>query len=233
MRPVETLELRRGYGVVGDANAAVGSPRQILIVDAVTLNQFDLMPGQLRENVVLESTPQPLRSGQVLQLGSEAFIRLTIPCEPCAYLNQIRPGLAKQIQHHRGFLGIVIRSGNVTVGDVAALTPYQFPVIPETTRGKFDQFVARIPPGKVVSTTHLLLALGLTQSYYRTFPALLKKSPTDLPVHRVVAADGSLITKHMPDQYEALQNEGVKVVDNRVSPDHFWEAIAFHELGDF
>ncbi|MDX2213424.1 MAG: MOSC domain-containing protein [Oculatellaceae cyanobacterium bins.114] len=233
MCPCETLELRRGYGIADDANAVIGSPRQILLLDALTLDRFELKPGQLRENIVLAGMEHPFQSGQVLQLGSTALVRLTTSCEPCAFLNQIRPGLAQTIRHDRGFLGMVIKSGQIRIGDWVALTAHQLPVIPETTRGKFDEFIARIPIGKVVSTPNLLLALGLTQSYYRTIPALLKKSPMHLPVHRIVAADGSLMTKHIPDQCRALQAEGVKVMHNRVSPDYFWEAIAFHELGDF
>lgn len=231
MCPQERLVLERGYGIVGDANAAVGSPRQVLLIDTPTLDRFQLAPGQLRENIGLDSAFS-FQSGQVLQLGA-ALVRLTTLCEPCAFLNQIRPGLARLIKADRGFLGIVIRGGVIQVGDTVAIAPHQFPSIPETTREKFEAFVARIPPGRVVSTTNLLLALGLTHSYYRVIPTLLKKSSIQLPTHRVVATDGSLMTKHMPDQCKALQDEGVKVINHRVSQDYFWEAIAFHELGDF
>jgi alkylated DNA nucleotide flippase Atl1 len=233
MHFTSSLMLERGYGIVGDAQAIAGSPRQILLIDRPTLDRFDLTVGQLRENIVLSRISHPFQSGQVLQLGSEALVRLTTDCEPCALLNHIRPGLAQTIQTNRGFLGIVIKSGKIHIGDTAAIAPYQFPAIPETTRGKFEEFVARIPVGKVVSTTNLLLALGLTHSYYRSIPILLKKSPTHLPVHRIVSANGKLLTQHIPQQYNALHDEDVKVMDDQVSRNYFWEPIAFHELGEF
>lgn len=229
----KSLRLKRGYGITGDANAAVGSPRQILLVSLPTLTQFDLLPGQLQENIVVNGSIENFTSGQVLQLGQTALVRLTHLCEPCAMLETLQIGLARKIKGQRGMLGMVVRDGVVDMGDSVTLVPYQFPPIPESTRGKFEEFISRIPVGKVVTTSDLLLALGLTNSYYRSIPTFLKKSPPDLPIHRIVAADGRLLLKHMPHQQEILWHEGVELTNDQVAQKQCWEPIYFHDLGLF
>jgi alkylated DNA nucleotide flippase Atl1 len=233
IRECETLELKRGYGIINDANATVGSPRQVLLVSLPTLAQFDLQPGQLRENIVVDGIVEDFMSGQVLQLGQTALVRLTHRCEPCAMLETLQPGLAKKLKDQRGMLGMVVRDGIVDVGDAVTLVSHQFPPIPNTTRGKFEEFVSRIPIGKVVRTSDLLLALGLTNSYYRSIPTFLKKSPPHIPSHRIVAANGELLLKHIPHQYERLCDEGVELVNYQVTHNHYWEPIYFHDLGSF
>lgn len=222
------LTLRRGLGIEGDAHAIPGSPAQVLLVSAPVLAEFGLQPGDLQENILINGAVEDWRSGQVLQIGS-ALVRLTSLCEPCDYLETLRPRLVRQIIGRRGRLGIVMRDGRVQVGDDAVLSKHQFPPIPDDTRGRFNEFVARIPSGKVVCASDLLLALGLTKSYYRTIPILIKKS-IGLPVHRLVARDGSL-SRHIPNQAAALAAEGVEVVNGKVSIANCWAAIEFHDLG--
>lgn len=231
MKACESLLLKRGYGIVGDANAAAGSPRQVLLVGMLTLTQFDLHPGQLRENIVIDRAVEGLTSGQVLQLGQTALVRLTHHCEPCALLETVQPGLAKRIKGQRGLLGMVVRDGWVGMEDAVAVISYSFPSIPESTRGKFEEFVSRIPVGTVVKTSNLLMALGLTRSYYRSIPTLIKKSPPHLPVHRIVASDGTLLLKHMPTQQAMLHQDGVVVINHQVADEHYWEPSYFHDLG--
>ncbi|HEY9623431.1 MAG TPA: MOSC domain-containing protein [Crinalium sp.] len=229
----ESLLLRRSYGIEGDANAAIGSPRQVLMAGLPSLTQFDLQPGQMQENMLIDCAVEAFISGQVLQIGSDALIRLMHLCEPCATLEKLQPGLAKRIKGKRGLLGMVVRDGWIKVGDHVTLTAHQFPLIPESTRGRFEEFVSRIPSGNVVRTSDLLLALGLTRGYYRSIPILLKKSAAQIPVHRVVASDGSLLLRHVPHQRDALLSEGVELVNDRVADRYYWQPIDFHDLGLF
>lgn len=228
MQPQSSLQLRRGVGVEGDINAAVGSPRQVLLVGANALRAFDLLPGQLRENIVLDGDVELFQSGQVLQLG-DALIRLTFWCEPCSFINTIRPGLAGQIKRHRGYLGLVVQSGEVLSGAQAHLMAPRFPAIPERNGDRLADFVSRIERGRVVRMADLLLALGWTTSYYRAIPALIKKMPADLPVHRIVANDYRLLLKHLPDQAQALLQEGVVAINGRVPADCQWEPWKFYD----
>jgi len=227
----DRLMLQRGYGIEGDRSSTAGSPRQVLWVSASALAEFNLKPGDLQENFLLDTSIEALNSGQVLQIGRSALVRLTYLCEPCSYLNTLKPGLAHQIQGKRGQLGMVIRDGLVRLGDRVTLTNHQFPVLPDDVRGRFTEFVARIPPGKVVRTDALLLALGLTRGYYRAIPRLMKTAAIDLPVHRIITIDGSLMTNHLPNQAQTLQQEGVEIINYQVSSDYCWRSIDFHELG--
>jgi alkylated DNA nucleotide flippase Atl1 len=228
--PCDRLILKRGYGIIGDANAAVGSPRQVLLVGSPALAQFCLEPGQLQENILIDVQVEQFTSGQVLQLGETALIRLTYLCEPCARLEKVRPGLSRAIDGWRGMLGLVVRDGEIWVGDRICLANYVFPPLPETIRGKFEEFVCHIPQGKVVSTADVIKALGLASSYFRSIPIFLKKSSSTAPVHRIVSTDGRLLTRHMPDQVERLINEGIEIVSDRVSQVYFWDPIYFHDL---
>lgn len=230
VRRTEEIDLQRERGVAGDVHASVGSPRQVLIASAPYLEQLGLEPGELQENIVLGGAVELLGSGRVLQLGQSAQVRLTFLCEPCAYLEQVQPGLVKRSKGKRGMLGMVIRDGVVHQGDPVTVLPQQFPVLSERAGDRFTEFVSRIPSGRVVNTTNLLLALGVTPSYYRTIPSFLKRAAPDVPVHRVVSADGSLLSRHLPQQMQRLQAEGIDVVDQHVSALYYWQPLYFHDL---
>jgi alkylated DNA nucleotide flippase Atl1 len=82
----------------------------------------------------------------------------------------------------------------------------------------------------VVTTADLVLALGVARTYYRVLPTFIKKAPTDLPVHRIVAIDGSLFSRYIPDQAERLADEGVEAVAGKVGNRHRWRPENFHDL---
>lgn len=230
VEPQAGLMLRRGIGIEGDANAKVGSPRQVLLAGQPSLEKFGLNPGDLQENILLDGAIEALESGMVVQLGAAAQIRLMELCVPCASLDKLQPGLSRRIRGKRGMLGMVVQDGGVAVGDRLQILPHRFPAIPDTNRGKFQAFVARIPPGKVVRISDLLLAMGQLSSYARAVPTQIKKAPPDLPVHRVITTDGHLLSRHIPDQAECLAAEGVEVQDGRVVSDSFWDASEFYGL---
>jgi alkylated DNA nucleotide flippase Atl1 len=232
LEPCSSLTLSRGLGIEGDRNAQVGSPRQVLLVSRPVLDAFALTPGDLRENILLNAAVEQFTSGQVLQVGGDAQIRLTYWCEPCALLDGIRPGLARSLRGQRGFLGVVTRSGQIAIGDAVQVANHRFSLLPEVNRDRFAVFVARIPPGRVVRTSDLLLALGWTAGFYRTIPTLIKKAAPNLPTHRIVTIDGVLLKKYLPDQAQQLEAEGVEVSNGRVDSAWFWAAEHFQELGD-
>lgn len=234
VRECEALTLHRGYGIDGDINAQPGSPRQVLIASASTLSDFDLKPGDLGENLLIEPKIEHLFSGQVLRVGFDALIRLTFLCEPCATLEKIQPGLSKKIKKKRGFLGIVVRDGLIRLDDDVSITTYRLTAISDDVKGRFREFVYRIPPGKVVKTPDLLVALGVSKAYYRAIPAFLKKADINLPIQRIVRADGSLMSEYISFQEQALIEEGIEILYNRIADDrYYWESIKFHELGVF
>lgn len=226
--PVEAIVLQQSWGIVGDVSAQVGSPRQVLLAGTASLERFGLRAGDLQENLLLEGEVETFRSGQVLQIGRSAQIRLTFRCEPCASLERLQPGLTRRIRGNRGMLAMVVRSGDVVCGAEVRPLAIEFPAIPEVVRERFAALVARIPPGRVVSTPNLLLALGVTRSYARAIPTWLKQASPALPVHRIVGADGTLLTRHLPDQQRQLQAEGVVIVQAKVAIAHYWPASEFY-----
>lgn len=229
----QSLILRRGYGIESDINAHFGSPRQVLMVSTPTLADFSLKPGDLGENLLIDAEVENLSSGQVLRVGDSVLIRLTFLCEPCANLEKIEPGLSKKIKGKRGFLGMVVSDGPIQQGDEVAMTNYTLPAIPDDAKGRFNEFVRRIPKGLVVKTSDLLVALGLTKAYYRAFPTFLKKASRDMPIHRIVRADGSLMSEYVFCQEQLLREEDVEIFSNRIADDrYYWDSRNFHDLGD-
>jgi alkylated DNA nucleotide flippase Atl1 len=227
MQAFDRLHLISNIGIEGDVNAVVGSPRQVLMLDSRSLIEFRLQPGELRENIVFDRPVEDLKSGQLLQVG-DALIRPTFACEPCAYLETVQLGLAEAIGKHRGMLGMVIRGGMISVGAAVSVTSHSLPSLPDTAKERFLEFVDRIPPGKIVTTQDLILALGVSKAHYRVIPTFIKKAPPGLPVHRIVAIDGRLLTKHLPNQAHQLSAEGVQVQGDRVGMGDRWAAIHFH-----
>lgn len=231
LEAAESLTLRRGLGIVGDVNAAVGSPRQVLIASQPVLQSVGLAPGYLRENILTDGLVETLPSGQVVQMGKTALVRLTFLCEPCAQLDRAQPGLSRRLHRQRGYLGRVVRDGVIHLGDEIRVLPYALSPMPNEARDRFHAFVSRIPQGRVVRTSDLLLALGLTSGYYRAIPRWMTHAPPNLPVHRIVSARGELMTRHLPDQGDRLQAEGITVVSDRVCLDHLWPAADYFTDG--
>jgi MOSC domain-containing protein YiiM len=140
------------------------------------LARFNLQPGALRENVVVRYEGlHGLPSGTVLRIGS-AEIRLTYHCEPCRVIGGAVD--LRAIQHQRGYLGQVVRGGIVRLGDIVEELGVQFPEIPYLIPQRVRVFLESTPTR--VSAGQLLNECGLSRSYARALPNLLKKLPADL-----------------------------------------------------
>ncbi|ANS79048.1 MOSC domain protein [Serinicoccus hydrothermalis] len=114
--PVERIEVLAGLGVVGDAHAGSKvqhrsrvrrdptqpNVRQVHLVHAELFAEaerhgYALGPGDLGENVLTAGLDLlGLPTGTLLQIG-EARLRLTGLRNPCAQINQFRPGLLKVV----------------------------------------------------------------------------------------------------------------------------------------
>jgi MOSC domain-containing protein YiiM len=123
MESRETVNLVANKGIIGDA-AYGRRKRQILLVSKDVLLEFNLQPGEIRENIVVEGVPiDSLPPDTILQLGS-TNIKLVGPCTPCARLDKIRPGLQERLQGKRGVLAQAIADGEIAIGDdVTILLP--------------------------------------------------------------------------------------------------------------
>ena len=230
MRKVASLRLRAGYGISGDANWAAYSPRQILLASRRTYEELGLEEGSLRENVLVDGDVDAFRSGQVLRLGVSTMVRLTIPCEPCVKLNRVRSGLARDVAGRRGFLARVISGGVLAVGEEVSLTDSVFSPIPERPRERVYDLVSHIPSGRTLGFKSLVATAGLPKTYVRVIPRFLTAAPDELPVHRGITTDGFLIPQHLPRQPDRLLEEGVTVIEGRVSENHFWNSTEYFGL---
>lgn len=116
MEVTMALELKEGFGIIGDASFG-RSKRQILLVSHAVLSRLDLIPGEIRENIVIDKLDvDALPAGAILSIGS-ASMEVTGPCDPCARMDEIRDGLQNELKGSRGILAKVIKSGRILVDD--------------------------------------------------------------------------------------------------------------------
>ena len=116
--PAVRLECVEGVGIAGDANAAAGSPRQVLLVSAEAAASLGLAPGALWENLTTTGLDvDRLEPGTRLQIGSSAVVALTEVCEPCRVIRRATGVPMRRLAGRRGVLGRVVAGGTVTPGD--------------------------------------------------------------------------------------------------------------------
>ena len=117
MKPADQALAVADRGLQGCVHGRAGSKRQVLLVDIETLNEFGLLPGMIRENITTAGLNMlELRPGQRLCVG-EAVLEVTLPCEPCSRMDEIRMGLQKELENRRGLLCRVIEGGRISRGD--------------------------------------------------------------------------------------------------------------------
>lgn len=113
MVPVQQCTAVAEKGLVGDVSFGRSS-RQVLLMDLETLQNFNLLPGDVRENLTISGLS--LDDVSRLKVG-EALLEITDECAPCAFLDELRPGLREQIRGRRGVLARVERGGQIRIGD--------------------------------------------------------------------------------------------------------------------
>jgi len=97
--------------------------RQILLIEAETLDGFGLNPGDVRENIVLRDFPlSGLTAGALLRAG-EVLLEITGNCAPCDRMDSLRPGLQAEIRGRRGLLAKALTGGTIQVGDLVEAVP--------------------------------------------------------------------------------------------------------------
>jgi len=115
---LESVEAVQG-GLEGDHHAGT-KRRQILLMSGNVLDELQLQPGSIHENVVIDGIDvMSLQEGQQLRLGG-AVVAVTIPCEPCIQMERVRVGLQDALESRRGMFVKVIVPGTVRVGDRVA-----------------------------------------------------------------------------------------------------------------
>lgn len=117
MKSVDQAVAIEDRGFVGCIHGRSGSKRQLLLADAETLAELNLEPGIVRENITTVGLDLvALKAGQRLAIGG-AVLEVTIFCEPCSHMDEIRMGLREGLKDRRGVLCRVIQGGEISRGD--------------------------------------------------------------------------------------------------------------------
>ncbi len=123
MKSVEAIRALYDHGLEGDAHARPGGARQVLFMDIETLNVLGLPPGALKENITTERLSlDSLNTGDLMHCGEATFL-ITMQCTPCAHLEEVRPGLSKEVFGRRGMLARVVKSGELQIGQALVIEP--------------------------------------------------------------------------------------------------------------
>ena len=105
-----------GHGFEGCAHANPPK-REVLFVSAEHLDSVGVEPGAIRENVTVAGTDvQSWPVGQRVRAGDAVF-EITMVCDPCHRMDELRDGLRGELDGKRGMLARVVESGEVAVGD--------------------------------------------------------------------------------------------------------------------
>lgn len=117
----ERVNAIEGHGLEDCAHARPGGKRQVLFASAEHLSAVDVDPGRVRENFTVEGEDvQRWAVGQRVRAGSAVF-EVTMECEPCSRMDEIRPGLQAELEGRRGMLARVVEGGQVALGDPVEL----------------------------------------------------------------------------------------------------------------
>ncbi|MBI4671114.1 MAG: MOSC domain-containing protein [Chloroflexi bacterium] len=116
MQQVSSVRAVENHGLEGDRHAMPDSSRQVLLLAQETCVEYDFPIGAIRENITTRGIDlMALPQGTVLEIG-DSRLQITKECEPCAFVDGVRPGLREELQHKRGMLARVVRGGVMRVG---------------------------------------------------------------------------------------------------------------------
>jgi MOSC domain-containing protein YiiM len=105
-----------GRGLEGCAHA--NPPRrEVLFVSQEHLDSVGVEPGAIRENITVAGDDvEQWPIGQRVRAGGAEF-EITMICDPCHRMDELRDGLRAELQGKRGMLARVTQSGELAVGD--------------------------------------------------------------------------------------------------------------------
>ena len=110
-----------GQGLEGCAHANPPK-REVLFVSAEHLDAVSVEPGAIRENLTVTGTDvEQWPIGQRVRVGDDAVFEITMVCDPCHRMDELRQGLRAELEGKRGMLARVTQSGEVAVGDQITL----------------------------------------------------------------------------------------------------------------
>jgi len=121
MKEVEEAEAIVNKGLKGCIHGRPGSKRQVCLMDVETLGLLGIPPGAVKENITIRGLDfQTIREGHQFRIGG-TLLEITLPCEPCPRMDEVRQGLQEESRGRRGWLCRVVQSGKIRRGDEVTL----------------------------------------------------------------------------------------------------------------
>ena len=115
----EVRERARAIEGQGLEGCAHGTPprREVLLASQEHLDALGVEPGAIRENVTVAGADvHSWPVGQRVKVGG-ALLEITMVCDPCHRMDDLRPGLRAQLDGKRGMLAHVVAGGEIALGD--------------------------------------------------------------------------------------------------------------------
>jgi MOSC domain-containing protein YiiM len=117
MKEVEEAEAVQDKGLKGCVHGRPGGKRQILLMDSETVEKLRVSAGAVKENITTRGLDfRCLEVGQQLRIGS-SLLEITLPCDPCSRMDEIRLGLQEELRGQRGWLCCVVEGGTIRRGN--------------------------------------------------------------------------------------------------------------------
>jgi MOSC domain-containing protein YiiM len=118
--PVKEVDEVLAVADKGLKNCTHGRPRskrQVLLMDAETLDAL----GVVKENITTRVLDmRSVAPGKRMRIGG-ALVEVTIPCDPCSRMDEIRQGLQQELRGLRGWLCSVGEGGAMKRGALIVL----------------------------------------------------------------------------------------------------------------
>jgi MOSC domain-containing protein YiiM len=112
----ERVRAIESQGLEGCAHASPPR-REVLFASKEHLDGVGVAPGAIRENVTVEGVDvQSWPVGQRVRVG-DALFEITMVCDPCQRMDDLRRGLRAEIDGKRGMLAHVVTGGEIALGD--------------------------------------------------------------------------------------------------------------------
>jgi len=117
MAEVECADTIENKGFRNCIHGRPNSRRQVSLMDIETLEKLGVNPGQVKENITTRHFDmRRLEPGIQVRIG-ESLLEVTLRCDPCPRMDEIRQGLQQELAGQRGWLCRVVEAGLVWRGD--------------------------------------------------------------------------------------------------------------------
>ena len=91
--------------------------REVLLASREHLDAVGVEPGAIRENITVDGADvHSWPVGQRVRVG-DALLEITMVCDPCQRMDELRAGLRAEIDGKRGMLAQVVEGGEIELGD--------------------------------------------------------------------------------------------------------------------